>query len=211
MATPSPVTPDQFQAVVPSPSADICSKIKLVFLQLPSLLAQLVDWMLDDNGNPSEEFKIAVSPIAPGDFKFSAVESPGMGWLYCNGQAVSRTTYAALFAAIGTTFGVGDGSTTFNVPDCRNRFLLGVSASKALGVTGGLEDVTLLEAQMPNHFHSFTGSPEQAGANRTPNATIIDDDYDNTSVITKNTASAGSGQSHTNMPPYVTVFIHIKT
>lgn len=206
---PSPVTPSDAAAIVPAPSSDICQKIKLIFLQFPALFRDLVDWMLDDNGNPSQEFLTAVSPLAPGDFKFSAVESPGMGWLYCNGQAVSRTTYAALFAAIGTTFGVGDGSTTFNVPDCRNRFLLGVSASKALGVTGGLEDVTLLEAQMPNHFHSFTGSP--IGTNMvTPNRTIIDDDVISSSTLTRNTTSAGSGQSHTNMPPYVTVFIHIK-
>lgn len=47
------------------------------------------------------------------------------GWLLCNGQAVSRTTYAALFAAIGTTYGEGNGSTTFNLPDCRNEFFRG--------------------------------------------------------------------------------------
>lgn len=47
------------------------------------------------------------------------------GWLFCFGQAVSRTTYSALFAVIGTVFGVGDGSTTFNIPDLRGRTLAG--------------------------------------------------------------------------------------
>jgi microcystin-dependent protein len=54
-----------------------------------------------------------------------AGSSPPSGWLLCNGQQVSRTTYPELFAAIGTTFGVGDGSTTFNVPDLRGRVAAG--------------------------------------------------------------------------------------
>lgn len=55
---------------------------------------------------------------------FGGATAPG-GWLLCAGQAVSRTTYAALFTAIGTLYGVGDGSTTFNVPDLRDRVLVG--------------------------------------------------------------------------------------
>jgi microcystin-dependent protein len=50
------------------------------------------------------------------------------GWLLCNGQEVSRTTYTNLYAAIGTTYGTGDGSTTFNLPDCNGRFLKGGTA-----------------------------------------------------------------------------------
>ncbi len=66
-----------------------------------------------------------------------------IGWLLCDGAAVSRTTYAELFAAIGTVFGVGDGSTTFNVPDLRQRFPLGKAGSgtgATLGGTGGAID-----------------------------------------------------------------------
>lgn len=65
------------------------------------------------------------------------------GWLLCDGAAVSRTTYAALFAAIGTTYGAGNGSTTFNVPDLEQRFPLGKAASgtgATLGATGGAID-----------------------------------------------------------------------
>ena len=59
------------------------------------------------------------------------------GWLLCDATAVSRTTYARLFAVIGTAFGVGDGTTTFNVPDVRDRFPLGKGSNNAtLGVTG---------------------------------------------------------------------------
>jgi microcystin-dependent protein len=76
--------------------------------------------------------------IAP----YGAAAAP-TGWLLCDGAAVSRTTFAALFAVIGTTYGVGDGSTTFNVPDLRQRFPLGKAAAgtgATLGGTGGTID-----------------------------------------------------------------------
>ncbi len=66
---------------------------------------------------------VAVNPV--GTVITKASNAVPSGYLYCNGQAVSRTTYAALFADIGTTYGVGDGSTTFNVPDFRGYFLRG--------------------------------------------------------------------------------------
>jgi microcystin-dependent protein len=71
----------------------------------------------------------------PGDVKATMVYSTPTGWLKANGQIVSRTTYAALFAAIGTTYGVGDGSTTFAVPDLRGEFLRGLDDGR--GVDSG--------------------------------------------------------------------------
>lgn len=65
-----------------------------------------------------------LSNVDIGDFKWTANPAPGAGWLTCNGAAYSRTTYAALFAAIGTTYGSGDGSTTFNVPHALGRVLV---------------------------------------------------------------------------------------
>ena len=59
------------------------------------------------------------------------------GWLYCNGAAVSRTTYAELFAVIGTSFGTGDGSTTFNIPDLRGEFLRGAGNNSHSGQGDG--------------------------------------------------------------------------
>jgi len=79
------------------------------------------------------------------------------GWLLCDGAAVSRTTYAALFAVIGTDFGVGDGSTTFNLPDCRGRAIVGQDAGQAefdtIGETGGAKTHTLVAGEMPAHTH----------------------------------------------------------
>jgi microcystin-dependent protein len=102
-----------------------------------------------------------------------AGEDPPPGCLFCDGQAVSRTTYAALFAVIGTIYGVGNGSTTFNVPDLRGRVTAGrddMGGSPAgrltegnsgfdgetLGAAGGVEEHTLTIAQMPAHAHDGT-------------------------------------------------------
>ena len=64
------------------------------------------------------------------------------GFLECDGAAVSRTTYSALFAVVSTTYGVGDGSSTFNLPDLQNNVAVGKSPGKALASTGGANTVT---------------------------------------------------------------------
>jgi len=94
------------------------------------------------------------------------------GFLECDGAAVSRSTYAALFAVIGTTYGVGDGSTTFNVPDLTDRTVVNKSNTKSLASTGGANTVTptgnvsgnaasttLTTQQIPSHSHSGGGTP----------------------------------------------------
>ena len=100
------------------------------------------------------------------------------GWLLCDGAAVSRTTYAGLFAVIGTAYGGGDGSTTFNVPNRVNRFGVGAGGLYARGSTGGATSATtssagahnhtgatggtaITTAQMPSHNH--TGTTSTAG------------------------------------------------
>lgn len=94
------------------------------------------------------------------------------GWLLCYGQAVSRKTYASLYKIIGVTYGAGDGTTTFNVPDCRGRAMVGadnmggVSAGRitavwggVLGQSGGAEKHTLIEGELARHKHlGATGS-----------------------------------------------------
>lgn len=83
---------------------------------------------------------------------FAGTVAP-QGCLFCDGSAVSRTTYSALFEVIGTTYGAGDGETTFNIPDLSGRVVIGVSNSHALGTTGGSETVTLSADQLPEHTH----------------------------------------------------------
>ena len=80
-------------------------------------------------------------------------EAPG-GWMICDGSAISRTGLTeGLFLAIGTAYGDGDGSTTFNLPDLRGRTPLGAGGGYGLGDTGGAETVALTSAQMPSHTH----------------------------------------------------------
>jgi microcystin-dependent protein len=94
----------------------------------------------------------------PGDLKVTAQPNAPAGWLLCDGSAISRTTYAALFNAIGTTYGAGDGSTTFGIPDYRGRTIVGAGAgtgltSRALGTNGGEETHLLANGEMPTHSH----------------------------------------------------------
>jgi microcystin-dependent protein len=80
------------------------------------------------------------------------------GWLLCNGSAVSRTAYAALYAAIGTAYGAGDGSSTFAIPDFRDRAPVGVSGTKARGSVGGSASATLTVDHIPQHSHTIAHS-----------------------------------------------------
>ena len=68
---------------------------------------------------------------------WAGASAPNADWKICNGDAISRSTYSALFAIIGTTYGVGDGSSTFNIPDLQSKVPVGKSGSYALGSTGG--------------------------------------------------------------------------
>jgi microcystin-dependent protein len=123
----------------------------------------------------------------PGAIIAFAGTSAPTGWLACQGQLVSRTTYAALFAAIGTTWGAGDGSTTFGLPDLRGVFLRGTgtnatgSSSGAVGpAVGGYATDTYLNhthtASQASHNHTYTyfqaaGSTASGVGGQTPSST----------------------------------------
>jgi microcystin-dependent protein len=88
-----------------------------------------------------------------GDVKLTARETAPAGWLLCRGQEIGRVEYVALFEAIGTFYGAGDGASTFNVPDLRDRVAVG-AWSEAVGAVGGAATVALSHAEMPHHNHA---------------------------------------------------------
>lgn len=127
-------------------------------------------------------------------------------WLLCDGTAVSRTTYADLFTAVSTTYGVGDGSTTFNLPDLRGRIPVGLNSSDTefdtLSETGGEKAHTLTSGEMPSHTHVInTGSGGGSDANRAQVASTVSNPA--TSATMANTT--GGGTSHNNLQPYITL------
>ena len=99
---------------------------------------------------------------------YAGATAPDATWMLCTGTAISRLVYADLFAAIGTAYGAGDGTTTFNLPNFTARFPQGVSSSpNQRGATGGVAAPVLTTAQMPAHTHSINhdhGDTASAGA-----------------------------------------------
>lgn len=157
----SPVRSDDFTAVTGATSA--CDGFKRL-LRIPGQLNLLLAWLLDGDGNLSKEASDGIAdyltPIGAIQI-WAGASLPSDGWLVANGQAVSRTTYATLFLRIGTVYGSGDGSTTFNLPDLQGRFPRGIDATTPLGQKGGSDSTTLTEAQVPmkTHFHGVGENP----------------------------------------------------
>ncbi len=120
-------------------------------------VAMTAELQLTDGNNAASKVYVdnkAAALVPPGVMSEYAGAVAPAGYLFANGAAVSRTTYAALFAAIGTVFGVGNGSTTFNVPDRRDRVGVGKGSSSlfdTLGEKGGSEDAIVVA-----HTHAQT-------------------------------------------------------
>jgi microcystin-dependent protein len=162
------------------------------------------------------------------------------GFLECAGAAVSRSTYSALFAIVGTTYGAGDGSTTFNLPNLQDDVVVGRSGTKNVGSTGGANTVssggnisgtvggstanaTLSEAQLASHSHSVD-IPSGNSAPAPPTGLSPS----NQSSRSFNTSGTGSGSGHSHnmsanfsgnfagnatsvVQPYLTLMYIIKT
>jgi len=114
-----------------------------------------------------------------GEIKMWGVSSAPTGYLLCDGSAISRTTYAALFAVYGTTFGSGNGTTTFNVPDFRDRMPIGAGSTYALAATGGSATTTISTSNLPSHTHTFSATSGSMSANASHQHGLIgsDDHY----------------------------------
>ena len=155
------------------------------------------------------------------------------GWLLCNGGAVSRTTYSALFAVIGTTFGSGDGSTTFNLPDYRDRMPIGAGTTYSIAGTGGSKDAIVVShthtvsgttGSGGSHNHTIDGQDNSAAPNGLTGELGNVENYGyggasrttsthsgHTHSFSGTTSSSGSSGTNANLPPYIGIQFIIKT
>jgi microcystin-dependent protein len=160
--------------------------------------------VVTDNAGVAYVFAAPVSAGDPSQVAWFARSTPPTGWLKCNGAAISRTTYAALYTQVGTTYGVGDGSTTFNVPDLRGEFIRGwddargVDASRVFGSlqahlfashNHGVSDPTHAHSVYdPGHAHNYTRYLVDGNRNGS-----LDGNPGYGKDITAGTAAAGTG------------------
>lgn len=137
-------------------------------------------------------------------------------YMLCEGQALSRIEYDILFSAIGTTYGEGDGSTTFNLPNLKGRVITGIDSNDTdfdtLGETGGEKEHTLTVDEMPQHGHA-----QYAVANPHSGGTGIRGTFNNVSgsglskyETNTYTGERGNGEAHNNLQPYIVLNYIIK-
>ena len=170
------------------------------------------------NGAWVIENTIALPPVGS-TMRWKTSSIPA-GWLACNGAAISRTVYAALFTLLGTTYGAGDGSSTFNLPNSTDRLNIGAGNLYAVGAIGGSKDAVIVEhahtafVTDPGHSHttqsyfipsypnSFSGS---GGAGQVSSGT-----NSATTGINVTIASSGISGTNANLPPYIADYEIIK-
>jgi microcystin-dependent protein len=144
------------------------------------------------------------------------------GWAWCDGQILPLSQNTALFSLLGTTYG-GNGQSNFALPDLQGRTPLmpgqgpGLSLYD-LGQTGGSENVSLQESQIPSHVHALRGgdsggapvaSPENASLGSSPARSYVSNVTASESMSFEAVSQTGSSQPHNNMPPYLTAYFII--
>ena len=151
--------------------------------------------------------QLSFDTVCVGAIVYYPVSTAPAGWLVANGSTVSRAAYPRLFSLLGTMYGVGDGSTTFGLPNLTGRSPIGVDSGSPLintvGKMAGEIYVTLTLPQIPPHSHSIDGHPQ----NRS------DGNHDHPMYDqggTRNSGSAGGGEPHLNLHPVVSLLPLIK-
>jgi len=123
-------------------------------------------------GDGTNFYTAVTNTVPAGSIQMWATATAPSGYVICNGTAISRTLYSTLYGVIGTTFGVGDGSTTFNVPNYQGVMPIGSNGTYALASTGG--STTITTNNLPSHTHGFSVTTTGSGTTNTGNAAISD-------------------------------------
>lgn len=143
----------------------------------------------------------------PGVVQLYAGDTLPDGWLLCDGSELSRGTYANLFAAIGTSYGAGDGTNTFNLPDLQGRVAVGFDSTQtefdSLGETGGEKEHTLTIAEMPAHAHGQNMVNTAQHDNNYVYPSVGSSANGGISTGHEVTQSTGGDGAHNNLQPYV--------
>lgn len=193
---------------------------------LTSHMASLSATIEDDTERDAFDYRVAVmfedfynsedvivSEFDIGDLKVIPHSTVPSDWMLCDGSAISRTTYATLFSKIGTSYGIGDGSTTFNLPDLRGRTIIGAGtgtglSARTLAANVGAETHQLNIAELPSdfpklHMKNNTGSPT---ASHVASANSGTDDFNSSNAV----SNQGSNTPHNNMQPSLVLNYIIK-
>lgn len=214
----SPVVPNDFKEVIPDASASLCGNFTKALLQLPVLIYKFIKWMLDDAGDLSDDFTTAISTatVPTGTIITTAVAISNENFLLCDGTLYPVATYPTLGALLGTLYG-GSVGVTFGVPDLRGKFVMGVSPSHSLTETGGEEEVTLTQNEVPELglVSNESGSDGYFGTDSGNGGTGDVGDWTGIGVVNHaagrvKVMTDGGGAAHENLPPYMALYYYIR-
>jgi microcystin-dependent protein len=196
------------------------AQIKLAKILIPASISSLSTATLTDMRMASvgkhKHSKAQITGVSSwngiiGEIKAFAGSAAPTGTLLCDGSAVSRTTYSALFAVIGTNYGAGNGSTTFNLPNMKGKVPVGYNSAETefnvLGKTGGEKTHINTIAEMPNHTHEISTTVHSEEGTHDWEFVVGTGAGTRALTLFKSITAAytGGGGSHNNLQPYVAV------
>jgi len=222
---------DTYELPTVSPHVDFSESVGLLLGLIEDVLDNPYVWDEEDRADARlyvanlKDFIMGMpdAMIQTGMCIDTAAAATPTGYLECDGSAISRTDYAALFAAIGTTYGTGNGTTTFNVPDFQGRSAIGRGQGASLSMRSqgqmvGTEQHTLTLTETPPHTHTSATSAILARANSTAGTdnrlmrgSGTGSNQNVNDQLTFTTTSQGGGTSHNNMSPALVIRKVIKT